>query len=78
MQLQFALSALLCASMFAIPAMAVETDEDKKQRTVAKSESRTAASSTIVQKQKSVAVSQKDDAEDFPKDHYKDIVTTSF
>jgi hypothetical protein len=78
MQLQFALSALLCASMFAIPAMAVETDEDKKQRAVAKSESRAATNSTYDKKQNSVAVNQERDTEDFPKGHYKDIVNTSF
>ena len=72
MQLQFVLSALLCASMFAISALAVETDEDKKQRAVGKSENRAATNPTFFQKQKGAAVRGKDDAENFLKDHYMD------
>lgn len=82
MQLQFALSTLLLASLFALPAAAAEvteTDESKKQRWAAKLKQNSVTTENATQAApKSAKVEDAFEREDAPKDFYKGLGQTSF
>ncbi|MDD2721557.1 MAG: hypothetical protein PHH47_09655 [Gallionella sp.] len=80
MQFQMVITALILSCLFAIPAQAIEEDENKKKRAVAKAEQVTPASASATRQTQAASSKVEDDSdcESIPASFYKKLDMSSF